>query len=276
YYTEPTNVNPSTNVKDAYDDLTTPLGTFLDAPFENQRAVGLPTAPVSLLGARTGTTMNYRTIYLQRLANPLAPYHPISNPYLTVDWMPVDLTVFNGEDRKPPTWDETKGQWDPDDNNPNADQPTITPADNTVALGSRQRGQFSTHGNSNSEYNIWTIWPDRSSNASLGGEDPKYSKIAANNNLTNVNFRGLLHNTTTPTDIGDSSLGFLNHSYGTPMDTGDTRVAKYPQYLGDPQRPFPWLEWNNRPYANVGELMTVPASSPARLMFEFSMIPSVP
>ncbi|MEX0612574.1 MAG: hypothetical protein WD229_10695, partial [Pirellulales bacterium] len=67
---------------------------------------------------RTGTTANYRTIHLQRLANPLLPWNPPPgqikvkdaagndkdlhlpnlpiNPYRTVDSSSVDLTAFNG------------------------------------------------------------------------------------------------------------------------------------------------------------------------------------
>lgn len=62
---------------------------------------------------RTGTTPNYRSIHLQRLANPLLPWNPEPklangkpnpehqpnlpiNPYRTVDSSSVDLTAFNG------------------------------------------------------------------------------------------------------------------------------------------------------------------------------------
>ena len=63
---------------------------------------------------RTGTTANYRSIHLQRLANPLVPWNPPAgqfkdsagkdknqpnlpiNPYLTVDTASVNLTAFNG------------------------------------------------------------------------------------------------------------------------------------------------------------------------------------
>ena len=55
-----------------------------------------PTTGGTLL--QTGTTLNYKTLFLQRLANPTMPYDPVSNPYRTVDWLPVDLTVFNGTD----------------------------------------------------------------------------------------------------------------------------------------------------------------------------------
>lgn len=63
---------------------------------------------------RNGTTANYRTIHLQRLANPMLPWNPPPfladgktknpdhrdnlpiNPYRTVDTASVDLTAFNG------------------------------------------------------------------------------------------------------------------------------------------------------------------------------------
>jgi hypothetical protein len=65
----------------------------------------------TLMGApeliRNGTTANYRTIHLQRLANPLLPWNPLPgeadhrpglpvNPYRTIDLSSVDLTAFDG------------------------------------------------------------------------------------------------------------------------------------------------------------------------------------
>ncbi len=44
-----------------------------------------------------GTHQEARTVFLQRLADPTSPWHPIDNPYLTMDFMPIDLTTFNGE-----------------------------------------------------------------------------------------------------------------------------------------------------------------------------------
>lgn len=46
--------------------------------------------------ANNETLRGYRWLHLQRLANPLAGWHPETNPYLTVDTMPVDLSVFDG------------------------------------------------------------------------------------------------------------------------------------------------------------------------------------
>ena len=37
----------------------------------------------------------------------------------------------------------------------------------------------------------------------------------------------------------------------------------------------PWIAWNNRPYNSAYELTLVPASGPERLLYEFSMSPTV-
>lgn len=76
---------------------------------------------------RTGTTSNYRTIHLQRLANPLLPWNPPPgqikdvagndqnqpnlpvNPYLTVDTASVDLTAFNGVSEGEGNYPDRKG-----------------------------------------------------------------------------------------------------------------------------------------------------------------------
>ena len=100
---------------------------------------------------RNGTTANYRTIHLQRLANPLLPWNPppldkdgnpnpehknrlkilpdgsvaettnptdpgqvIINPYLTVDSMSVDLTAFNGMNRTAENFPNQNLTSDPD------------------------------------------------------------------------------------------------------------------------------------------------------------------
>ncbi|OYP32178.1 hypothetical protein CGZ80_20495 [Rhodopirellula sp. MGV] len=44
-----------------------------------------------------GTHQEVRTVFLQRLADPTKPWHAIDNPYLTEDFIPIDLTTYNGE-----------------------------------------------------------------------------------------------------------------------------------------------------------------------------------
>ena len=44
-----------------------------------------------------GTAPGYKSAFVQRVADPNRPYHPLMNPYITVDWNMMDLTVFTGE-----------------------------------------------------------------------------------------------------------------------------------------------------------------------------------
>ncbi len=43
-----------------------------------------------------GTDEDYCMVHLQRLANPLLPFHATLNPYMTIDSMSSDMTAFNG------------------------------------------------------------------------------------------------------------------------------------------------------------------------------------
>ena len=149
---------------------------------------------------------------------------------MTVDWMSIDLTVFNGEDERP--LDFPLEHFDPDDPNP---QP------GNVMFQSRERGQ--PGGN---ESNIWsqTTTPPSPSNAPTGSGNY---------------FPHRLRHT----------LGYLNSAFTVNGQTPLTAVP--PLYIGDPPSPFPWLTWNNRPFASHLELLLVPAASPGRLLHEFSV-----
>jgi hypothetical protein len=78
------------------------------------------------------------------------------------------------------------------------------------------------------------------------------------------------------------TLGFVNANYDNtgaltggiarplgvpPVVPGDPLIA--PAYVGEPNVPFPWITWNNRPYANPMELLQVPTSSPQNIDLEF-------
>jgi hypothetical protein len=90
-----------------YDDLPPDswvdcknVGTsaFPDQPFDYQAGINPILNPSNGTAMnRTGTYDNVRTACLQRLADPDFAYDPVNNPYITVDWISIDLTVFNGE-----------------------------------------------------------------------------------------------------------------------------------------------------------------------------------
>jgi hypothetical protein len=97
-----------TNPPDSWADLgVDPIpGAFPDTPFDMTNPLVfengvLPGGTDDTLLRQTRTLQNVRAAYLQRLADPDFGYDPVSNPYITVDWMSIDLTVFNGEAPRP-------------------------------------------------------------------------------------------------------------------------------------------------------------------------------
>ena len=75
---------------DSWVNVSAPTNTLPDTPIDYAN-------PVLAGRLNTGTYENVRAAYLQRLADPDFAYDPVTNPYITVDWMSIDLTVFNGE-----------------------------------------------------------------------------------------------------------------------------------------------------------------------------------
>jgi hypothetical protein len=240
YYPEPSLTGPD-GVKEWYGDwqMANPAkGYFRDTPLDIQPGTPLADDKIGY-DPTTGLpnsipTANYKTVFLQRLANPSAPYDPVTNPYLTVDWMPVDLTVFNGDDST-----------DPYD--------TLTPQ-----FATRQRGitNFSAPENppfppdviSNPDKYKNNLWAPYSNTPVGTGPVNITPKIYFNYNLVH-------------------SLGYLNQAF-QPFITN--ALGKPAELYGDPAtQPFPWLPWLGRPYVSQLELMLVPASHPARLLWEF-------
>ncbi len=84
---------------------TTPHDVPFDAPSRtdnNRNAEDL-----ERILADEGMSTNFRTIKLQRLANPLLPWNDTDNPYLTIDVMEMDLVAFNGVVANPSTDPDT-------------------------------------------------------------------------------------------------------------------------------------------------------------------------
>lgn len=88
--------------RDSWFDAGTMTGALKDRPFDHPAIGGGPILNPVLDNSvrpcwRTGTYANIRTAVLQRLADPRLPFDTVTNPYLSVDWISLDLTVFNGE-----------------------------------------------------------------------------------------------------------------------------------------------------------------------------------
>ncbi|MBQ2850253.1 MAG: hypothetical protein IJE77_07200, partial [Thermoguttaceae bacterium] len=66
-----------------------------DASFYDNKVANYPIVQDKLFGV--GTVPAYKSAFVQRVADPNRPYHPLMNPYITVDWNAMDLTVFTGE-----------------------------------------------------------------------------------------------------------------------------------------------------------------------------------
>mgnify|MGYP007073178323 CR=1 FL=1 len=184
----------------------------------------------------------YTRVYLQRLANPMEPWHDTNNPYLTVDSMPLDLWVYNTESTMPP-----------------APQPEIR---------TRERlGDAPNPGATDPNSNLWRQWAG--------------SEMAGQGNAPTANDGNFQHtlgylNTPwqeQPAMAGDPRwwrrqelAGTLG--VGTPLQSSGFDED---YFVGYPRRPIPWLPWNNRPYMSAYELMLVPKSSPSMLLAEYSL-----
>ena len=98
YYTAPTQkINESGGdeypLVDGYRNYTSGTGLHPDRPLDYEAS-----SPLGDHDWRAdGTYEEAATVFLQRLADPTLPWDAIENPYVTVDFMPMDLTVFNGE-----------------------------------------------------------------------------------------------------------------------------------------------------------------------------------
>lgn len=237
---------------DAYLDLSSANNTARDIPadieFNSNRIPNDGNEPT------TGTLSNYCTAFLQRLADPTVPYDPLFNPYRTIDWLTIDLTVFSGEE------DETKVL-----------EPGM-PREN-YALRSRQRNGFIGMNAQNALFSNETNQPLNESAMTAPVGDHYFTLnsplpvFSLQNSLsflnTNTSGSGAVNNLT-----GRSNPGFTGFSSSIGSDPAATSVEGNDRNL--PNVPYAVHPWLNRPFASHFELMMVPASSAGRLFEEFS------
>ena len=314
YYPAPSYSNPLTGVVDAYGPLdSNSHSSFLDTPVD--RGGGCPLANDLL---SMGTFANFCTVFVERLADPTRPHNldPTSvdwNPYIVIDFMPVDLTVFNGESSAADP-SETQGP----DRSPSLTElpvpksgmvpqlPDYMPlpiADSThlharhTYFHTRQRGfgaDLPNYENDGTLFGVGAVkrnphpfkqigaltdltrTPDRTGTAADQLPGGKATQPRSASGLAASEIANFMHELgqspdgrTTPSQwskVPYHSLGWVNPSFGRRLDAADSVPASY---YGAPDRPFPWIVWNDRPFANPYELIFVPRTPPSRLFTNY-------
>ena len=182
-----------------------------------------------------GTHANYAVVHLQRLANPDADWDATDNPYLTIDCMPVDLTVVNTNGAN--TYDDPAGNIRDDESIDVTTDRQRQFVANTIERGGTNAG---------SSFDIWNRSPvtrtsltDLHDPNTFRAEDPTFPNNGSDNRRV----------------IKDPSVG----SYPTPVvshQLGNAPTAG---------TRYPWLVFLNRPFVSAAELAMVPVASPFHL-----------
>ncbi|MDR1962175.1 MAG: hypothetical protein LBQ50_00135 [Planctomycetaceae bacterium] len=207
-----------------------------------------------------GTIPCYRTICLQRLADPAREHHPITNPYITVDWNMIDLQVINSEKDGRSKADEQKDVNQID---------MISPAfkfqkDKDMRFVSRQWGNLG-HSVPTDFTNLWDRSLDSSADTTKAGlpdwndGDTTSASWSAQKLVPETTF-GYLNS------YGNTSPSFISSTTLTNLANKGIDTTYYP---GLPAKPFLHFPWHDTPLANSYELMLVPATPPGRFGVEF-------
>jgi hypothetical protein len=317
YYPCPTHKNIATGLHDAYGPLQDSGHTsFLNTPVD--RNGGCPIADGLL---SPGTCANFCTVFVERLADPTRPHDPDPNnlatwnPYIAIDFMPVDLTVFNGESSAPDP-SETQGRdrglaaalpFQTDSAVPQFPADPVDPSKVPLPIfdatrlrsrlthfHTRQRGFGSDlpgYDNDGTLFGIGDLNRNPHPYKPLGSlADVAAIPFAADATTDSLQPGG---KPTTPRPAGGSgsaffmhelgqgpagrglgdwtripyhSLGWVNPAFGRRLDVADGIPVSY---FGCPDRPFPWIVWNDRPFANPFELIFVPRTPASRLFTNY-------
>ncbi len=273
---------------DSWINVSAPVPLLPDTPIDNLNDVlnGPLNAKPGLPDRRnTGTYENVRAAYLQRLADPDFAYDPVTNPYITVDWMSIDLTVFNGEAPLPGT--------------PGADPMDTIAGSNTLKFQSRYKNGalsplaattsvankgVSVHSPVTSSLRATVAQTTLPATAVVTGVSPNPNPQAYFSHQLGYDRVGYGF-MADPNEFGNSasSFGYCNAGYyqttADPLPKisemtdpfkclsfdgfGAPTNNSLPEYNGAPQR-IAGLTWFNRPFASPYELMMVPLTSPGQ------------
>lgn len=279
YYLEPTqSLNPNLNFPvDSYRNFDSGTGLFPDRPFDDRPEMSELYRAFGATGQLTGTREHFKTAYLQRLADPTQPYHAEMNPFITVDYITIDLTVFNGSDENEISLTDTGGNpvWkDPFDEDPY----TNDPQENFASRYKTGKTVIEDATSANFENLLHSVntYPPEVTTVTPQDEATAGSVFFA----ANLNRDAATVYNADPSDrtTHSTTLGYLNHSYGprwrqgpiAPGTVYNSAQSTFSPFVGQPYNGFPAsVLWLNRPFVSAEELMWVPISSPGRLGMEF-------
>ncbi|MDO4585078.1 MAG: hypothetical protein Q4D62_13365 [Planctomycetia bacterium] len=174
----------------------------------------------------------YRIVHLQRLANPNLEYNSQTNPYITIDSMPVDLNVFNA----------CSSEWEPDD----VEKKTLE------NMYSRKRGE----GVFDKKYPVDMIWQQED----WVSNEQEDILVERNKNCESV-VQSEKGEYTGNVCVAFGQLGNKNYPFTSTLSTNQYRTSQ----------PFPWLYWMNRAPISPMELLNVTYCSNARLLANIKM-----
>lgn len=194
-----------------------------------------------------GNKEGFFMVHLQRLANPLQPWDPRTNPYRTIDSMPIDVFVFNGE----PSTPSLPGQSD-------------TP---TGVMASRQRGDSVMKGLSSLGARARAFWL----------QEPvkrNYTFPAAFASDSNHVYEpqmmqtlGYVNELSTTARLNRSAAtNAAGTTFGNSLEGLDSQNQGNYGYKGVRGQPAPWLAFPDRPFVSANELLNVVGTRSSRLL----------
>jgi hypothetical protein len=227
-------INESLNISQplsfpSYPD-TGPGGEVWDQTLADREGAYTPPIPAPLSNNIPANAI----VHLQRLANPLLPFNTQSNPYLTIDRMPVDVDEFNGIDS------------------------TLDPL--MTSIDSFERGEREP--SPQVSRMLWKVDPAATRNGGAGVAEttgPHELPFQLKHSL------GYLSKKYGPITADRFAQGDV---VGTGTIPNNYVGAPKSAPAGNP---FPWLTWNNRPFVSQYEMMLVPVNSPDELTAKFSL-----
>jgi hypothetical protein len=266
---------------------TYPIPYYLQNIDEALCKVGPIDPTASTNGANVDPRMSYAFIYLQRLANPLLPWNPLPdpqnpnngynasleiNPYVTIDCMSSDITVFNGNQRNTadkhqysqPGFEEDKDSTVPGreyGTDTNLTAPTFASLQRGFSgrPGNARQGQTNNNTKPTRLWDIQRPTSTASQNAARNGAEAltplnEYQRLRATRQVFKT--------------VPFSTLGFLNAPFqdaGNPQKQGSA-IQLSPRA----DIPLSWYPWNNRPYVSGNELLLVPRVSGLQMLRQFT------